>query len=39
MAYLLEPPIQQVDQQIVLFGVSWQQYENLLATLGDFPGL
>ncbi|PSB24772.1 Uma2 family endonuclease [Stenomitos frigidus] len=39
MAYLIEPPIQQTDQQVVLFGVSWQQYENLLATLGDFPGL
>lgn len=39
MAYLIEPPLQQTDQQVVLFGVSWQQYENLLATLGDFPGL
>ncbi|MBW4578093.1 MAG: Uma2 family endonuclease [Tildeniella nuda ZEHNDER 1965/U140] len=39
MAYLIEPLIQQTDQQVVLFGVSWQQYENLLATLGDFPGL
>jgi Uma2 family endonuclease len=39
MAYLIEPPLQQTDQQVVLFGVSWQQYENLLTTLGDFPGL
>ena len=39
MAYLIEPPTQKTDQQVVLFGVSWQQYENLLATLGDFPGL
>lgn len=39
MTYLIEPPIQQTDQHVVLFGVSWQQYENLLVTLGDFPGL
>ena len=39
MAYLLEPPLQSIDQQVVLFGVSWSQYEDLLATLGDAPGL
>ncbi len=39
MTDLIESPLQQTDQQVVLFGVSWQQYENLLATLGDFPGL
>ena len=28
------------EQRVVLEGVSWQQYELLLATLGDdFPGL
>jgi Uma2 family endonuclease len=27
------------EQRLVLPGVSWQQYENLLATLGDYPGL
>ena len=39
MTGLIESPLQQTDQQVVLFGVSWQQYDNLLATLGDFPGL
>ena len=39
MAYLLEPHLQTTDQQVVLFGVSWSQYEDLLATLGDVPGL
>lgn len=27
------------EQRIVLSGVSWRQYETLLATLGDYPGL
>lgn len=39
MAFLVDRPAQQIEQQLVLFGVSWQQYETLLATLGDFPGL
>ncbi len=35
---LLEQPI--VEQRVVLQGVSWQQYEGLLETLGDeFPSL
>lgn len=27
------------EQRVILPGVTWQQYENLLATLGDYPGL
>ncbi|HEY9616141.1 MAG TPA: Uma2 family endonuclease [Microcoleaceae cyanobacterium] len=27
------------EQRVVLPGVSWQQYETLLATLGNYPGL
>jgi Uma2 family endonuclease len=27
------------EQRILLSGVSWQQYESLLAALGDYPGL
>lgn len=27
------------EQRVVLPSVTWQQYENLLATLGDYPGL
>ncbi|HEY9696230.1 MAG TPA: Uma2 family endonuclease [Trichocoleus sp.] len=27
------------EQRVVLPGVTWQQYENLLATLGNYPGL
>jgi Uma2 family endonuclease len=27
------------EQLVVLPSVTWQQYENLLATLGDYPGL
>jgi Uma2 family endonuclease len=39
MAILLEPPANAEDQRVILPGVTWQQYENLLATLGDYPGL
>lgn len=28
-----------VEQRVVLPSVTWQQYESLLATLGDYPGL
>ncbi|MDX2241145.1 MAG: Uma2 family endonuclease [Leptolyngbyaceae cyanobacterium bins.302] len=27
------------EQRVILPGVTWQQYESLSATLGDFPGL
>ncbi|MEO0377006.1 MAG: hypothetical protein AAF329_20805 [Cyanobacteria bacterium P01_A01_bin.17] len=40
---LVSPPINEQslpEQRVVLEGVSWQQYEILLATLGDdFPAL
>ncbi len=37
---LLQPTIPAVEQHLVLEDVSWQQYETLLATLGDdFPNL
>ena len=39
-AQLLHPPMTLPEQRVVLEGVSWQQYEGLLATLGDdFPAL
>ena len=39
-APLLIPPIAPPEQRVVLEGVSWQQYEGLLAILGnDFPAL
>jgi Uma2 family endonuclease len=37
---LAESPLTQPEPRVVLEGVSWQQYETLLATLGDdFPNL
>lgn len=37
---LLQPTIPAAEQRLVLEGVTWQQYETLLATLGDdFPNL
>ncbi|WP_299405611.1 Uma2 family endonuclease [Acaryochloris sp. IP29b_bin.148] len=27
------------DQRVILSSVSWQQYDGLLSTLGDYPGL
>jgi Uma2 family endonuclease len=41
MAQILTPPaIPPGEQRLLLEGVSWQQYETLLATLGDdFPNL
>ncbi|PSB34697.1 Uma2 family endonuclease [Stenomitos frigidus] len=37
---LAEPLLAQPEQRVILEGVSWQQYEILLATLGDdFPNL
>ena len=40
MRMIAEPLVVQPEQRVVLEGVSWQQYEILLATLGDnFPNL
>jgi Uma2 family endonuclease len=39
MRFLIDRPSQQAEQHVVLFGISWQQYESLLTTLGDVPGL
>lgn len=36
----LMPPSSNVDEQrVILPGVTWQQYESLLTTLGNYPGL
>jgi len=32
-------PSTTTDQRVVLPSVTWQQYEGLLSTLGDYPGL
>ncbi|HEY9638870.1 MAG TPA: Uma2 family endonuclease [Coleofasciculaceae cyanobacterium] len=37
MTALLPNPT--IEQRVVLPSVTWQQYENLLAALGDYPGL
>ncbi|MBW4471309.1 MAG: Uma2 family endonuclease [Stenomitos rutilans HA7619-LM2] len=39
MTTLLYPSASSEEQRIVLPSVTWQQYESLLATLGDYPGL
>lgn len=39
MTTLLYPPFNLGEQRVVLPSVTWQQYESLLATLGDYPGL
>ncbi len=39
MTTLLHPDFRQEEQRVILPGVTWRQYESLLATLGDFPGL
>jgi Uma2 family endonuclease len=39
MAILLEPTASTDDQRVILPGVAWWQYENLLTTLSDYPGL
>jgi Uma2 family endonuclease len=37
---LVQPSFQSAEQRLVLEGISWQQYETLLTTLGDdFPNL
>ncbi len=39
MTTLLYPSSNTEEQRVVLPSVTWQQYESLLATLGDYPGL
>jgi Uma2 family endonuclease len=39
MTTLIQPPSNVEEQRVVLPGVTWQQYESLLTTLGDYPGL
>lgn len=39
MTTLVQSFTHQAEQRVVLAGVTWQQYESLLATLGDYPGL
>ena len=39
MIALIQPPSDLEEQRVVLPGVSWQQYESLVAALGDYPGL
>jgi Uma2 family endonuclease len=35
----IQTPSNAEEQRVVLPSVTWQQYESLLATLGDYPGL
>jgi len=39
MTSLIQPSFNTAEQRVVLPSVTWQQYETLLATLGDYPGL
>jgi Uma2 family endonuclease len=39
MATLIQSASATEEQRVVLSGMTWQQYESLLATLGDYPGL
>jgi Uma2 family endonuclease len=39
MIALLQPQFNTEEQRVILPSVTWQQYESLLATLGDYPGL
>jgi Uma2 family endonuclease len=39
MTALLPPQFNTEEQRVILPSVTWQQYESLLATLGDYPGL
>ena len=39
MTTLIQPPYNLEEQRVVLPSVTWQQYESLLTTLGDYPGL
>ncbi|QKD82251.1 Uma2 family endonuclease [Thermoleptolyngbya sichuanensis A183] len=39
MVSSFQPALNAEDQRVLLSGVTWQQYDSLLATLGDYPGL
>lgn len=39
MTTFMPSPSVTEDQRIILPSVSWQQYDGLLSTLGDYPGL
>ncbi len=39
MTTLIQLPSNVEEQRVVLPSVTWQQYESLLITLGDYPGL
>jgi Uma2 family endonuclease len=39
MITLIQPPSDMEEQRVVVPGVHWQQYESLVAALGDYPGL
>jgi Uma2 family endonuclease len=39
MTTLIQPSFNAEEQRVILPSVTWQQYESLLATLGDYPGL
>ncbi|KAM3097485.1 Uma2 family endonuclease [Phormidesmis sp. 146-35] len=39
MTSLIQPPNPVEEQRVILPGVTWQQYENLLTTLSDQTGL
>ncbi len=39
MTTFVQPPSNVEDQRVVLPSVTWQQYESVLATLGEYPGL
>jgi Uma2 family endonuclease len=39
MTTLIQPSSNIEEQRVVLSGLTWQQYESLLSTLGDYSGL
>ena len=39
MTTLIHPASNFEEQRVILPSVTWRQYESLLATLGDYPGL
>lgn len=39
MTTLIQPSFNIEEQRVVLPSVTWQQYESLLTTLGNYPGL
>lgn len=39
MTPLIQTSASVAEQRVILPSVTWQQYESLLATLGDYPGL